>query len=309
MPRRAIRRVARRRRRIWLRRIRFIVILLVLFFIGFHLKDLYGGLRSIEAVSKAVLPQANNSEKLDHLKVDIANYIASYHGQYGVYYYDLTTGEELGENDEEEYTAASTLKVPLNLYLYNRIKAGAVNPDGTLTYLKEDYEDGTGQIRYDKVGTRYTIRELSRLSIVDSDNVAANMLIRYLGLQNLKDYMKQVGGSVVVTGDNISSPKDMGLYMKLVYQFYKTQGALGNELMNNFLDANFDDRIPEELPVSVKVAHKIGNEVGVVDDVGVVFTDKPYVIAVMSKGVNETEASAVIAHISKMVYDAVGVDS
>lgn len=303
------RRINRRRHRVWLMRIRFILILVALFFLGFHFKDIYADLMSIEVISKAISPQTNDSEKLDQLKADIASYITNYRGQYGIYYYDLTTGEEFGDNDQDEYPAASTLKIPLNLYLYNRIRSGAVNPDATLAYLKDDYEDGTGSIRYAKVGTKYTIRELSRLSIVDSDNVAANMLIRFLGLQNLKDYMKRVGGSVVVAGENISSPKDMGLYMKLVYEFCKTQGALGNELMSSFLGSDFDDRIPEGLPDSVKVAHKIGNEVGVINDVGVVFADKPYIIAVMSKGVNEAEAPSVIAHISKTVYDAVSASS
>lgn len=308
-----LRRITGQRDRIWLSRIRFILILLALFFLGFHFKGLYG---TREVITKTMSPQTNDSEELvqfkseelDQLKIDITNYLENYHGQYGIYYYDLTTGEELGENDENGYKAASTVKIPLNLYLYNRIKAGAVNPDAALTYLEEDYEDGAGQIRYAEFGTRYTIRELSRLSIVDSDNVAANMLVRFLGFQNLKDYMKQVGG-VVVSSENLSSPKDMGLYMKLVYEFYKTQGALGNELMDNLLDANFNDRIPEGLPDSVKVAHKIGNEVRVINDVGVVFADRPYIIAVMSEGVNEAEAPAVIAHLSKMVYDAVGVNS
>jgi beta-lactamase class A len=196
-------------------------------------------------------------------------------------------------------------KIPLNLYLYDRIRAGAVNPDGTLTYLSADYEDGTGTIRYQKVGTLYTIEQLSALSIEDSDNVAANMLIRFLGIQNIKDYMRQVGGTAVVDGQNTSSPDDMGLYMKLVYQFCENNGALGNELLNSFLNTIYNDRINALLPASVKVAHKIGNEVGVINDIGIVFSDHPYILSVMSKGVDESQAPGVIAHISKMIYDTV----
>ena len=110
----------------------------------------------------------------------------------------------------------------------------------------------------------------------------------------------------MVDGQNVSSPRDMGLYMKLVYEFCENSGTLGNELMNNFLNTDlYNDRLPALLPKSVKVAHKIGNEVGVINDVGIVFADKPYIVAVMSKGVNEEEAPTVIANISKMIYDSV----
>ena len=252
-------------------------------------------------------PQQNiNNQDLDDLKAKIASYITNYKGQYGVYYYDITTGQEFGINDEDQYTSASCEKIPINLYLYTRIASGAVNPGDTLTYLQEDYEGGTGGIQYEKVGTQYTIDELSKLSIVNSDNVAANMLIRYLGMQNIKDYMRQIGGQVVLDDQNVSSPRDMGLYMKLVYEFSENNGTFGNELMNDFLSTElYNDRLPALLPKSVKVAHKIGNEVGVVNDVGIVFADKPYIVAVMSKGVNEEEAPTVIANISKIIYDSV----
>jgi beta-lactamase class A len=257
------------------------------------------------AKSPNVSKQIKESGQLANLKIQIANYTNNYQGEYGVYYYDLTTGQEFGINDEDQFTSASCEKVPINLYLYQQIQSGAVNPETTLTYTQADYEDGTGSIQYQKVGTQYTIDELSKLSIVQSDNVATNMLIRFLGMPNIKNYMRQVGGQVVVDDQNVSSPSDMGLYMKLVYEFSENNRTLGDELLNDLLNTElYDDRLPALLPKSVKVAHKIGNEVGVINDVGIVFADKPYIVAVMSKGVNEKEAPAVIANISKMIYDS-----
>jgi beta-lactamase class A len=273
---------------------------------GNSLISMDNSLKSLPApILQVSPPSSKNTKDMVNLKAEIGSYLKNYKGEYGVYYYNLTTGDEFGINDEDVFTGASTEKIPINLYLYSRISAGAADPNGTLTYLKEDYEDGTGDIRYQKVGTKYTLKRLSVLSIEVSDNVAANMLVRFLGIQNIKDYMRQVGGTVVVDGQNTSSPKDMGLYMKLVYQFYKNNGALGNELMNSFLNTQYNDRINALLPASVKVAHKIGNDVEVVNDVGIVFGDQPYVISIMSKGVDENEAPGVIANISKMIYDTV----
>ncbi|NPV91300.1 MAG: serine hydrolase [Firmicutes bacterium] len=244
-----------------------------------------------------------DSRAVDALKIELENYIKNYKGQYGIYYYNIVTGEEFGINEADEYTAASTIKVPLNLYLYNNIKSGAVDPQGTIKYLKDDYEGGTGKIQYEKVGNTYTIDELSKFSIVLSDNVAANMLIRFLGIDNIKQYMRQVGGVVVQDGQNVSCPKDMGLYMRLVYEFSSREGVLGQQLMDCFLNTQFNDMIPALLPTNIKVAHKIGNQVGVVNDVGIVFSDRPYILAVMSKDVDEKEAATVLPIVSKKVFD------
>jgi beta-lactamase class A len=310
----------RKRRKIFFRRIRYVSVFLVLSLIGFLLHNL----ASMAFSPKDPPPQANNlanprdsaspkavasqtgQEKLAQLQSEISDYLKNYQGEYGVYYYNLANGEEFGINDEDEFPAASTIKIPLNLYLFNRIKSGAVNQESTLTYLPSDYEDGTGEIQYQTVGAKYSIKDLSRLSIEESDNVAANMLIRFLGIQNIYDFMRQAGGRVVIDGQNVSSPKDMGLYMKLVYIFCETGGALGDELMNSFLNTRFNDRIPALLPKQVKVANKIGTELHAVNDVGIVFTGKPYIISIMSKNVKDAEAPDVIAHISKMVYDSVG---
>ncbi|MCR4434933.1 MAG: class A beta-lactamase-related serine hydrolase [Clostridiales bacterium] len=248
-----------------------------------------------------------NPQDMEFLKKDLEEYIKKYNGKYGIYYYNLADGSEFGINHEEEYSAASTIKIPLNIYLYEKIKSGEVDPQETLTYLQEDYEEGTGTIRYEKVGKKYTLKELSRLSIVCSDNVAANMLFRYLGAYNIKQYMREMGGTVVKDDENVSCPKDMGLYMKKVYEFYQKEGALGEELMNYFLNTEYNDRIPALLPSDIKVAHKIGTQVRVFNDVGIIYADRPYILSIMTKEIDEDVAADAIANISKKVYDYVAV--
>lgn len=248
-------------------------------------------------------------KKVDYeaLKSDLKDYISKFHGHYGIYFVDLESNQEFGINDTEEYKAASTFKIPLNLYVYDRIRAGAINPEGTLKYTEADYEDGAGTIRYNKTfGKAYTIRELLRLSIVYSDNVAVNMLLRYVGRKNVKNYMRELGGKVVNDNSNVSCPKDMALYLKEVYKLSESGDPLGKELMDNLTKTDFHDRIPALLPNNVKVAHKTGNLIGIVHDVGIVFADKPYIIAVMSKGViSDPESNEIIANISKKTYDFV----
>jgi beta-lactamase class A len=248
---------------------------------------------------------AENDERLKKLKIELEKYCKQFKGQYGIYYWNLSDGKQFGIHEKDRYTAASTVKIPINLYLYNRFYDGSADPKAILTYQQGDYEGGAGELQYKKVGTRYSLKELSRLSIEFSDNVAVNMLLRYLGRPKVKNYMREVGGTVVSDKENISCPRDMALYMKKVYEFSESAGETGKELLTNFFNTRFSDRLPKLLPKGVKIAHKTGNWVGALHDVGIIFTEKPYILAVMSRDVvNDEEACNVIANISKKVYDS-----
>lgn len=244
-------------------------------------------------------PKRNSEEIVKSL----TDYISNEKGTYGIYFKDLASDESFGLNDELEYVAASTKKVPMNLYLYSLIVKGKINPAVKLTYQKQFYEGGTGSIQYRKVGTTYTIKELSRLSIVVSDNIATNMLISKLGRSNLTTYMQFLVNHTVDSNKNISSPKDMSIYLNELLTFQKQHPTEGDEFIYNLEHTVFNDRIPKYLPEDLKIAHKIGTQVQAIHDVGIVFAENPYIICIMSKDVDEKRAPEVLATISKMIYE------
>ena len=78
-----------------------------------------------------------------------------------------------------------------------------------------------------------------------------------------------------------------------------------------------NDRLPLLLPAGVQVAHKTGELSGILHDVGIVWTGKDRVVIAaltkacetpLGKGLGGGEASACIARIGRMVYDAVAGD-
>jgi beta-lactamase class A len=232
----------------------------------------------------------------------LREYVAGLDGCYGIYIIDLNRGFEFGINEYEVFYAASTVKVPLALYIGVLMENGVVRPDDVLEYTVNDYESGSGKIQYEEYGSRHTVRELVSLAIRISDNVATNMLIRETEYRNLKDFMRSLGGEVVDDERNLTCPKDMAIYMKKTYEF-SLESEYGREIINELQNTVFNDRLPVRLPSCIKVAHKIGNWVDSYHDVGIVFTDNPYVISIMSKGASEKEALNEIAHISRLVFD------
>lgn len=234
---------------------------------------------------------------------DIKQYCSNKKGTYGVYFKSLTNDGEFGINENEEYVAASTVKLPVNLYLFQQAIEGKVNLEDKMEYIQEDYEEGCGSIQYGKIGVSYKLRDLSKLSIEESDNVAVNMLIRYLGRENICSFREKIVNHPVPRDKNVSSPKDMALYLQYLLDLSKKHPNEGQELLTYLKNTEYNDRIPVYLPKDVQVAHKIGNQVGAVHDVGIVFAKKPFIISIMSKDVNESQANEVIASITEMVYE------
>jgi len=237
---------------------------------------------------------------------ELKSYIENFEGVYGIHFLSLFDDTEFGINDTDEYDAASTTKVPLNLYIFRKIEEKLIDPENTMAYTEEDYCEGTGIIQYAEIGTEYTVRELCRLSIVESDNVATNMLKRLIGGGEVyRRFMKQSGGLVVDFDKNISCPRDMSLYLKMTHEFFLENKELGGELISYLSETALESRLDKLLPPDVTVAHKIGTQLRSVHDVGIIYSEKPYILSVMSKDVDEDEAPDVIANISKKVYDFV----
>lgn len=244
-------------------------------------------------------------ETLDDLKKSLEEYIAQQKGRYGLYYINLVTGEEFGINDKERYIAASTTKLPMNLLLYRKVASGEVDLNDKLVYLEEDFEPGTGIIQKSSYGTEYTVRETARLSIVYSDNCGINMIIRLLGIENIRKYMQDIGGTIYYGRDHRTCPYDLAVYARELYRFYQEEPEIAGLLIEDLQNTMWNDRINKLLPEDVKVSHKIGNYDGVYNDVGIVFAEEPYALAIMSENINQSVASDVIAQMSKRIYDYV----
>lgn len=258
----------------------------------------------VPVVSSAPVPTARLvPENITGLKEELQDYISEQNGKYGLYFKSLVTDEAFGINDRDEYIAASTTKLPMNLLLYKRVAAGEVDLNSKLVYQKEDYEQGTGIIQNSSYGTEYTIRETSRLSIVNSDNCGINMIIRLLGIDTIRKYMQELGGTVYYGNEHRSCPYDLAIYTEELYRFYQKTPEVAGLLIEDLQNTQWNDRINKHLPDDVKVSHKIGNFPGVYNDVGIVFANEPYVLAIMSDGTNLEVASEVIAEMSKRIYD------
>ncbi len=245
----------------------------------------------------------------DRLKGVTQKIVKGEPGMYSVYYKDLKTGASFGIAENQIETGASVNKMPIVATLYYLANRGKINLNEKITIEKSDVQNyGTGSIRYQKLPVTYSLRDLARLSMQESDNTAAHVLGVRIGtdvIQNMVDSWKMTQTDME---NNETSTYDMSLLFQKIYAGQIANQSLTKELLGFLTNSDFEDRLPRNLPKGVVVYHKVGDGQGFVHDVGVVEYDgKAYYLGVMTSDVgnSEEQTKATIGKISKKIYDSV----
>ncbi|MDD3480981.1 MAG: class A beta-lactamase-related serine hydrolase [Patescibacteria group bacterium] len=250
------------------------------------------------------VPEPVVKKDTEEVESEIEKYLEGKTGTYGYHVIELDDGRSYGTRDSEYYTAASTVKVAIATYAYNQIEAGEVSPEKVLTYTSADYEGGTGSLQADPVGSTYKVSYLLERMIVVSDNVATNILMRYLGRSNIQNYLDRNSLPEIKVTTNDVTPRAMASLLQRIYEDELISEKHKTELLSYMKKSITKTRLVAGVPKGIEVAHKIGSWSGAISDIGIVYTERPYAIAVYSEGVAwGEETDAVIAGISRIVYD------
>lgn len=230
-----------------------------------------------------------------------ADIASGYGASYGVYFSLLDTGEEAGFNPDRKFCSASCHKLFLVQYIYELAAAGSTSLDNRVTYTTAAYEQGAGEIQFAPVGTVYTVRQLCRLAIAKSDNIAANLLKRTYGYDKFRRFAASIGCPVTGTcdGRNMVTARELGIILRRVVE-QAAADPLYREVVQFLKESIYRSRIPAGVPEGVEVGNKVGDYRGCANDAAIVFVeDAPYVLAVMSSG----GAAAAFARFSRCAYN------
>lgn len=216
---------------------------------------------------------------------EITNLTTGLQGAYGVYGRQLADGQDFGINQNEVFPAASLMKLPAMLTLYQEAEAGRLNLDDQ------------------PAGSTYTYRQLAFRMGQYSDNNANATLVKALGAAKVQQTIDRLGMSKTSLEDYETTPADVGLFFKKLYQDNLVSQADREEIFGFLTKSIFEDWLPGGIPVGTRVVHKIGKDLGTFNDGGIVLGPKAFILVMMSKFARESEAVAVLPKISKAVWE------
>jgi beta-lactamase class A len=231
---------------------------------------------------------------------------------------------------DEPFHAASTMKVAVLIELYRQARHGEVRLDEPLTIRNEfhslvdgspfalDPQDDTETELYRAVGETRTLAQLSELMITVSSNLATNLLMDKLGVDNIRGGVHGLGADGMNVRRDLEDGKafDQGLnntttasaLLRLLEAIAKGEAVdpeSSRQMLAILERQTVNDRIPSGLPPGMRVAHKTGEITGIRHDAAIVFAARPFVLVVLTRGANSPEAgSALIAEITRQLYHA-----
>ncbi len=248
----------------------------------------------------------------------------------GVAYVDLQSGKKLSLAADTVFHAASTMKIPVMIEVLRRAQQGAFSLDQGILLINQfrsladgspfslDAKDDGDSSLYKRVGDRVPIREMLRLMIVRSSNLATNQLIELVGAAHVTAGAHALGATrtQVLRGVEDQKAFDAGLIntitaddlatLLVAIESGRILSPASSALMRDILLAQeFNEKIPAGLPAGTRVAHKTGEITAVSHDAAIVYPAgrKPYVLVVLTRGIRDGKASAaLIADISRIVY-------
>jgi beta-lactamase class A len=237
-------------------------------------------------------------------------------------------GEVLIDPDRP-FHAASTMKVPVMIELFRQAAAGRLSLDEPLLVRNEfhsivdgsvyalDVKDDSDEEVYKAVGRTLTLRELCEAMITVSSNLAANLLIERLGVENIQSTVTKLGadGMKVLRGVEDQKAFDKGLnntttaraLMVLLERIAtgRAVNAKADAEMAAILkrQRELPDAIRAGVPPDIAVGHKTGNITGILHDAAIVYGPRPYVLVVLVRGPeDDKKTAALMAAISKEVW-------
>lgn len=263
-----------------------------------------------------------------HLAADILSRIERSGADVGVAFRTLDGKMEWFSGADDVFHAASTMKIPVMIELFHQVREGKVKlgealiiknefhslADGSLYTL--DPADDSETDLYKAVGLTRTLNQLCELMITVSSNLATNLLVEKLGVDNIRAtvHALHADGMSVLRGveDNKAYEKGMnntttarGLLMLLeaIATGRAVDADCSREMVEILARQEFNEAIPAGLPSGTRVAHKTGELTKIHHDAAIVYAPRPFVLVILVRGLAESkDSAALMADITRRVY-------
>lgn len=233
-----------------------------------------------------------------------------------IFVWDYDSGKYVDINASTIYPTASIIKIPVLINLFKSIEANQLTIYDTMQITPYFQADGSGHLKYRPVGETYTIDQLARFMIEESDNTATNMLISSVGsMEDVNAGIRQWGLKNTkinnwlpdIAGTNYSTPKDLAT---MLYNL-DNPGFLNinsREYIVDYMSHVENNRlIKAGLDPKALFIHKTGDIGKMLGDAGIVFTPagKKYICVILAnRPYNSPAGKEFIQNASKMIYSA-----
>ncbi len=249
----------------------------------------------------------------------------------GLAAHDFSTGEDILINPDISFHPASTMKMCVMMEVFHQARRGLFSLDDRIMVKNKfasiadgsayglSIADDSEKDLYNRISQPLPIRDLVRLMITLSANLATNLLVERVTPQRITAFMRELGadGLIIRRGVEDNKAFHLGLnneatargFMNLLVKLAKREVISpedSDEMIEILSQQQFNEMIPAQLPDNVRVAHKTGWNDDLYHDAGIVYplNKEPFILVILTRGCKtESEAHTLIASLARAIYD------
>jgi beta-lactamase class A len=212
----------------------------------------------------------------------------------------VESGRTWRHNEHLRLPSASLIKLPILAAFWETFEAGRLDPMDRVNVSAETLRvEGTGVLKALAPGLHPTWSDLATLMITVSDNVATNLIIDRLGMEEIQGWIDKAGlaetrierrmmdrAAMDAGRGNWTSAADMEATLLAIAAGTCVSRGASREMRRVLEAQQIQDRLARRLADGVRVANKTGNFTDVIHDAGIVtWPGGTLVIAVLTQGV------------------------
>ena len=273
-------------------------------------------------------PTYAQDAKLVAATQQIQTHIAASHAEVAVAFRTLDGKSELFLRADDSFHAASTMKIPVMIELFHQVKEGKLHLDDPLVIHNEfhsivdgssyklDPADDSESDLYKAEGQTRTLHQLCDLMITISSNLATNLIIEILGVENIRPTVHSLDadGMHVLRGVEDQKAFDKGLnntttaraLLQLLTSIAQGKAVdldSSRQMVEILERQKLNEGIPSGLPAGTRVAHKTGDITKIHHDAAIVYAAKPFVLVILVRGLEpEKEDYKLMGDLARILY-------
>ncbi len=228
---------------------------------------------------------------------------------------EIDSGEYSELGSDRVLPAASTIKLPILIALFQDVDAQKIKLTEQLTISDRTIAGGSGDLRNKKPGSQVSVLVAATKMMTISDNTATNILIDRLGGKAALNQRFRTWGLKVTTinqplpdlaGTNITTARELTRSILAIQRGKIVSASSRAQILDMMSRTTRNTMLPKGLGAGAKIAHKTGDIGTLIADVGSIESPsgKNYLAAVLVKRPHNSPAGPeLIRQMSKIVYD------
>ncbi|MDP3042860.1 MAG: serine hydrolase [bacterium] len=261
--------------------------------------------------ARSFIAQEHFFSTIEPMRKEMKRIVADYEkngNRIGVYFEFLNTGANVSINQDTRFWPASLSKMPTVFAAMKKIEKGEWKPANELVLFSEDKDEQFGELYKKPSGTKFTIEELLKQTLINSDNTSHRILVRNLSSEDYTDIFEALGMEELFDKNYDITAKEYSRIFRALYNASYLNRENSQKILTWLSQTSFNEFLKAGVPSEVLFSHKIGEafEAKAFLDSGIVYvSERPYLITVMIEvegGSGVEKAQEIMRELSKAAY-------